>query len=201
MLDFVVTLVRVSFICESRFPALIVVAPQRSIGDCCAPPQKLPPVFAQPEALPLALSSGPRGSQLRFEEREYLVRDGVRQWPTKVFSVCQWPTKVFSYEYITHPIHMCVCACVWICHVFELNRMCDVCAHKYITYSIHMCVCAYEYIINLNWIKFVMYVRMIISHIQSKYGVATISRPYNYRSLGQNIVSFIGLFCKRDLYF
>ena len=32
------------------------------------------------------------------------------------------------------------------------------------------------------------------------YGVATISRPpYNYKSFLQNIVYFIGLFCKRDL--
>ena len=34
----------------------------------------------------------------------------------------------------------------------------------------------------------------------SHYGVATISRLLkNYRSLSQNIVAFIGLFCKRDI--
>jgi len=39
---------------------------------------------------------------------------------------------------------------------------------------------------------------LIVANIQVRYEVATISRPpYNYRSLLQNIVSFIGLFCKK----
>jgi len=99
-------------------------------------------------------------------------------------------------------IHVCIysglciftCVCIFMCvHIYVCIYLC---VYIFMCIYIYMCIYIHKYIIY--WVEY-SFSNNVHRRIQLVWGGYGQSDWLNYRSLLQNIVSFVWLFCKRDL--
>jgi len=138
-------------------------------------------------------------------------------WPL----TANWECQYMTLSYVWHDLFICMTWRVHMCDMTDsyawydsricgtwLIHMCDMLTHMCATtrscvwHDPFTCltwpiICVWhDSLICVIW-RFHMFVSLALHYC---YGVARVSRiKLYYRSLLQNIVSFIGLFCKRDL--